>query len=397
MRKDLDNKIFSKIPNTLLVAEDKSILELVGDNKIILILHKLQTLSTLENKNICYISIEYLVKNCGYKIDKDTNKSFKNILLKLKELELINFNDFRTNKELIEIDITKLKELDKFIQLYPEEIETIQANSKDKREFLNLLKVYLLLKKAVHKRNKEKAQDVNVKHGGEIAETTYLSHDYISLKCNINKRNIKKYIDRLQDLKLIKYANLGTKYKANSKNKLISECTNLYALTYISSENGIDTELEYGLSLQKAQLEDAGYTIVQNNKKKKNDNGNKLTKQQKGGKISAIKRKIKNGTATDRDLEELKELQGVDNDTIKDINEDDTLKQDIAGKENIQEIGQTKQGNKEHYDPFGIKEKLEEHDKKINLTKDLNPHHEQVENWDSFINDLTKRKVEDIF
>lgn len=307
------DEIFSKIPNEVIFSkEGKSILEQIENDKVILVLHELQLNTTLKNNNISRISVETLTQETGYSIKKNV-KEFKDILVQLRELKLIEFADFKSNKELIEVDITYLKEMDKFIQLYPTELKVLHK-IEDKRTFINLLKVYTLLKICCYKRA-ESEMDMEVVGGR--AETTYLSHKFISTHTNIDKKYIKKYIDQLQELNLIRYANLGTKYKIDSKTQKIEECNNIYALTFISGvlsdAKKNDEQLKYvlkeGLKQQRGDLESQGYKIVKS-KKQVTNKGNIITKQQKGGIVSSINRKIDNMTATTDDIEKLEEVTG---------------------------------------------------------------------------------------
>ena len=313
-------EIFSKIPNKVILGEEqeKSVMRQIGDAKVILILHELQLNTTLKNKSISNISIEKLVKECGYESNKKMNLDFKDILLQLRKLKLINFTDFKSNKELIEVDLKAIAELD-FTQLYPSELKVLHK-VKDKRNFLNLLKVYMLLKKCCYKRS---LSDYDIVVTGGRSETTFLSYKFIAINTNIDKKYIKKYIDQLQELNLIRYANLGTKYKIDSKTQKIEECNNIYALTYISGvlsdAKKNDEQLRYtlkeGLKQQKNDLEEQGYKIV-NSKKQVTSKGNIITKQQKGGIVSSINKKINNMTATTDDIEKLEEVTGeeIEND-----------------------------------------------------------------------------------
>ena len=146
--------VFSKITNDFfyLKNEGDSILKLINDNKALLIMHELYLLTNRYNK--ATISIDYLIEKCNYKINKQRQIDFKNILDKLKELKYIDFKDnIKSYSKTIEIDTNKLNVDSEFFVVEDEELEQIESNSTNKKEYLNLLKIYYYLKARIYKGN----------------------------------------------------------------------------------------------------------------------------------------------------------------------------------------------------------------------------------------------------
>lgn len=283
------DETFSKVPNILLlpIEEGKSILNTVKNDKTILILHELYMCTNLRKTAV--INIEYLIHKTGYFDNSINRKEFKDILLALKSIDLISFkdDDFKP-KDFIEINTSKLIEVNKYCKLHDSEIKLIKDNTKEK-EFTNLLKVYLYLKIRCYKRS-EPTPIVKIL-SGDNPEITYCSYENISYYTNISEGKLKKYIDLLQEINLIKYKNLGLKYHESDKKKRTSDCSNIYALTYVSGLNNLDDELSFGLKQQKEVYKNNGYKIIRNGKYKNNNrqiNGRKgyLIKQKNNGKIT---------------------------------------------------------------------------------------------------------------
>lgn len=297
--------LFSKITNDLFYVKkednsglikafaDESVLCKTNyDNKVILILYNLYICTNFNRE--CLITLDYLINKCNYKTVKENRKSFKLILEKLRELELISFEDIHKSNELIIVNTEKLMlNQDNYTILTQYEIDVLSA-VKDMRLMSTLLKLYLYLKVKVTKR--KEGEDINMY---ATPQTTYQSYEFINKYTNISESRIKEYIDKLQDLGLIKYRNIGKRYKINDKYKKLTECPNVYALTILQED--IDSELELGVKrCKKKQLED-DYVVVNNNYK----NNNRKT----NGKKGALIKKQNKGTITKSEKVELEELK----------------------------------------------------------------------------------------
>lgn len=309
---------FSKITNKLFYIykegtleegekrkEYDGILKLINDNKVILVMHELYLSTTLRGKAI--LTLDYLIEKCEYKADKDSRKSFKYILNKLKELGYIDFDEINKSNEIIEIDTTNLQTNGEYFVVEDDELELIKSIAEDKKEYLNLVKIYCYLKARVHKGN-------DVRMGGGKAQTTFNSYEDIAEHTLISERNIKKYIDKLQDIKLIRYDNLGYKYKVENKNYK-TECANIYVLTKISTdEDWIKADLTEGMKQQEYYYEEKGYIVT---KKGYKNNNKKLN-----GLYGSLIKKEKNNTLTEEEKEELYELRlvkEIENNTIDEL------------------------------------------------------------------------------
>ncbi|MBZ9693401.1 hypothetical protein [Clostridium sp. M14] len=296
--------LFSKITNDLFYVKkekegliktfaDESVLYKTNyDNKVILILHNLY-IGTNFNRE-CLITLDYLINKCNYKTVKENRKSFKLLLEKLRELELISFENINKSNELIILNTEKLMlNQGDYTILTQYEIDVL-SNVKDTRLMSTLLKLYLYLKVRVTKR--KEGEDINMY---TTPQTTYQSYEFINKYTKISESRIKEYIDKLQDLGLIKYRNIGKRYKINDKYKKLTECPNVYALTILQDD--IDSELDLGIKQCKKKQQEDGYIVVDNNYK----NNNRKT----NGKKGALIKKQNNGTITESEKVELEELK----------------------------------------------------------------------------------------
>lgn len=282
---------YSKIMNKLFYTNEEgkeSILKIVNDNKVVLVMHYLYLLTNRVGE--VTVSLDYLIKKCGYKADKDSRKSFKNILDKLKELGYIYFTEINKSNEVIEIDTNKLNVDKEFFVVEDEELELIRANTEDIREFINVVKVYYYLKARIYKKNDDSVLDAR-------SQSTFNSYSDIANRTLISEMNIKKYIDRLQEINLIKYDNLGYKYRADNI-QAKTECANVYVLTKVSvDEDTLKDDLKEGLKQQELYYEDKGYLITRKGYK---NNDKKLN-----GTYGSLIKKEKNNSLTEKEKEEL--------------------------------------------------------------------------------------------
>ena len=286
---------YSKITNKLFYTNkegEESILKIVNDNKVVLVMHYLYLLTNRCSE--ATVSVDYLIEKCGYKVDKDSRKSFKNILYKLKELKYINFNNINKSNEVIEIDTTKLNVDTEFFVVENEELELIRNNTEDIREFLNVVKVYYYLKARIYKRKETTTIDPR-------SQSTYNTYEDIANHTLISERNIKKYIDKLQEINLIRYCNLGYKYRVDNI-QAKTECANLYVLTKISKdEEMLRYDMKEGLKQEELFYIDKGFIVTENGYK---NNDRKLN-----GFYGSLIKKEKSNRLTDEEREELNKLR----------------------------------------------------------------------------------------
>ncbi|WP_252214699.1 hypothetical protein [Clostridium sp. VAP41] len=312
-------ELYSKITNQLFYIregkssnEKNSILNNVGDDKVILVLHKLYLLTNFEKKAL--ITLDYIIEKCGYSVNQRTRKSFRDILLQLRYYGWINFEgedgDIKSG-QMIEIDTEALfytTETD-FTSLTQNEVKTIMDNEVNSKTRIALIKLYLYLKARTYKRaqgENEFKEGMDEWQCSEIAglynyrsQSTYQSYELINRFTNISQSNIKQLIEKLQELDLITYASAGKKY-LKGKPSTITECENVYVINNLQPQLAIKRELEIGLKQYCHILREQGYSITDreyiNNDRKIN------------GRIGGLTNKLKKGTITAEQLHELNEL-----------------------------------------------------------------------------------------
>lgn len=247
-----------------------------------------------ECKGNCYFSLEDMVLECGYKPDAHKNKindKFKDILKKMiKEKIITEINIDPTDKQFKATTFIKCKLMDvedKFFTLEDYQYRWIMEY-KGKEDKLNLLKVFCLIKARMYKRS----ADESIIDG--IYEVAFPSYKDIEYNCLVSESVIKTYIDILDKLKLIKYDNLGQVIDRETGE--VKECNN----TYVIYKNGWEEELRGSIGLLKRKLKEKGYIIPR--KYRKVDN------RSLAGKKTQINKKIKNGTATEKDYIKLEKI-----------------------------------------------------------------------------------------
>lgn len=283
---------FVKIPNEMILPneEGKTMIKDINCKVLPIWIY----LKNHECKGNCYFSLEDMVAECGYKPDAHKGKindKFKDILSKMiKEKIIIEINIDPKDKQFKANTFIKCKLMDvkeKFFTLEDYQYKWIMEY-KGKEEKLNLLKVFCLIKARMYRRSEDEGI-----HDG-IYEVAFPSYKDIAYNCLISESNIKKYIDILVDLKLIKYDNLGQVIDRVTGE--VKECNNTYAIY----KHGWQDELEGSMGLLKKKLKEQGYIIPR--KERKVDN------RSLGGKKTQINKRINNGTAIEKDYIELEQI-----------------------------------------------------------------------------------------
>lgn len=245
----ITNRIFYLYDN-----DNENILKhLKNDGKIILVLHNLYLLTN--RLNYANTNLKILIERCGYKVIKDNITTFWDILIKIKDLGVINFKNCKVDKNtLIEIDCSNLIQFDdgyfNFFKLDEEEINLIRSNSTNNQNFITNLKVYCYLKARVQKIDTDK--DISERGYGQ-AEVTWRSFDDITKHTGVSA--VEKSINKLRDIGLIKYVNPGYKTRDNKT----TNCSNIYALNNVSKN--IDMELVEGEKQYIYKQKEKGYKI----------------------------------------------------------------------------------------------------------------------------------------
>lgn len=290
-------ELFSKIPTQLFYTYDNDIstIRAYKDDKIILVIYILYIYSGL-NKRVL-ISINKIITIMEYYNNTTNKDSIKNILHLLDKLQLINVLTSKYNaSDLIEIDTAQLINYsDKYITLYQNELIKIKENTKNNKELLNILKLYLYLKSRCYNNND------NIQDGGR-SKTTFQSYKDIHKFIGIAEGTTKDYINKLQSIGLITYINIGYICKGDN----IKLASNLYTINNIHSEpEEVQLHLKEGRKQQEYYYNSKGYTIIKAKE-------NKQLKKLNGEKGSIIK-KMKNKQFTITEVEQLEKV----NDKIK--------------------------------------------------------------------------------
>lgn len=140
-----------KLPNELLYTEgdEEPIIKIVGEKLTLLVLYYIKAYTGF--RGVSLISISRLLKECGYSEDKKNINKIKQILNKLKEMKLINFEvNIEEVKKNESLDITTegLDSLLKngYFSIWNSTVETIKANIPNKNEqMINVLIVKSLV------------------------------------------------------------------------------------------------------------------------------------------------------------------------------------------------------------------------------------------------------------
>lgn len=260
----ITNKVFYIKKEDGTYTEQGSLLKEINDNKLILILHELFIGRDL--RDIYRNTIDGLLEDIGYKQDKDNRKSAKDVLLKLRELKLIDFNgedkDIKSST-LLKIDISNLKDdvVDNYVELSEEvELNIIKKLDINIQKKTGLLKLFLYLKARQYKDNCVDSETSNCereKYGR--AEATYQSYEWISKYTGLGMKQISEYIKILQELNLITVDNCGYKYKDGQKD--IISCENIFMINTIQDMSRIKYNMEIAKEQYKNDMRKKGWHI----------------------------------------------------------------------------------------------------------------------------------------
>lgn len=305
----MNENVFAKIPTILfyevttdetedksICIKDNSILTNIRDSKVVLILYNLYIRTNYLNE--CDTSISKLINVCGYYNNDKAKLEFKSVLKSLCDLKYIStdcdFNKIKHN-DLITFDTIGLIDIDSFVILEQKELNTITSSSTSNKEILNLLKVYLYLKCKCNKRK----DGENIQKNGGKAQVAFPSYENIAEFTYTSESCIVEYINKLKNIGLIDYTNIGKKYFENDKKKQITECTNIYIIKSVVPKDFIETEFQEAIKQQRQYYESNGYTII-----KDDSISNKVLYGRKG----YLTKRLNNNIITNKEKEELELL-----------------------------------------------------------------------------------------
>jgi hypothetical protein len=304
----IENKYFSKIPNSLFYKKDgKSIFKIIKDYNALFVLDYIY-MST-NRRNQVKFTIEDIVKYCGLKPDKHSGKSndkIKNILIKLKELKLIvddidysllGTKGYKNDKDLL-YTTPELFKKDKsgndteFVILSDEEKYKIM-NDNIAIDKLKLLFYYLYLKSRIFKRD---VNDDELYMTGGKSESAYINFEKINKDTLFTADTINKYNETLNKSNLIRYGRAEHWYYKNDPNKTIRESCNVYVLY---NDGKYETNLKEGIKQYKLHYsEQRVFTKSEYTNNNRRING-------KIGRLSYLERM---GKATEEQIKEKNEL-----------------------------------------------------------------------------------------
>ena len=290
---------FSKIPTKLFYtskdSKEKSLLEVIQDSKLILVLDYLYW--NINRKDIIKFTIEDLVLENGFTPNSHKNKindQFKKILYQLDQQNVIEFINTKNISSIKNGQLAICKLLidlsNSYVELEEKEKQTILSYSDTKIDNTKLLMYYTYLKSRMYKR-----KDANYSR----SQTCNPSYDLIMKDLFITEASITQYNDMLVELNLIRIANPGLFYFKDDTKKALRESPNIYTL-YINEEYA-KAELAEGIKEYK-KLDFNSNKVFTNSRTYKNNN------RTLNGKLGAIEKKIKNGTATEKDLNEKQKI-----------------------------------------------------------------------------------------
>ncbi|WP_055070701.1 hypothetical protein [Clostridium massiliamazoniense] len=334
----MEKNIFIKIPNYFVKSSKEGnggLLKEV-DNKLLLVASYLYLKKDLIGESST--TLEDIILETGYKPkagEGKNNEIFKKMLIKLQNKGLISgvTEDLKL-KELIKIKTNFFetdddnKDICFFIIDYSIFRKIVEINNVDKAILYNL---YCYIKSCIKTIDKNIDQVVQ---GGNYP-VAYPSYQAIAKNIGINEGTIKKYLDILVENKLILFGNAGV-YSPVGNKKAVYESNNTYII--YKNEESVDM-LKEAIKFYKNRLKETGYVFKKNYK-----TDNRVI----GGKMTAIKNKIKAGTATKKDYDKLEELEAICN--KKNRTEIDIIKNLLENKKIISEyyydIANEKAGDK---------------------------------------------------
>ena len=287
----MNKEVFAKIPNKVMSVNTQiknergnnihtnkgSYLDTIKDDKIIKVVYELVVGTNF--RGLYTNSLDNLIVDCGYAVNKKSQKAFKTLLLSMHENKIINIlnEDFKP-KDVLMIDTDNLYNdtLEGYTVIEQKEIDIINSISKDNRENNTLLKGYFFIKSMCHKRedNTEKGLHFETK-----AQAVVMDEKYITTFTSIS--DVSKCIKILKEHELINYRNFKEAPSSNPKGKIDGK--NIYVVRALEDKWDIDLmnkELEVKFNQYKNERSNEGYIIsdkFKNNDKSKNGKEGKKT------------------------------------------------------------------------------------------------------------------------
>lgn len=220
------------------------------------------------------LSLEHLVKSCGYKISNSENapiNKFRQELYDMYQKDSSGYFEMYTETDILTVKPKDIFVIDLSIIPYTyNRFTKITFDDYDKivrSQYLNkdnLLYVYLYLKSHIYERKKDQyGNDVEIIK--DKPEACFLSYEQISNETGLSKQSIVNIIHLLQNMKLIEcYTTGGYKDKDNK----IRNAPNIYTL--YGHKNEIPYMIDY---LKEYYSVDKFFPITKKQNEKDDDNG----------------------------------------------------------------------------------------------------------------------------
>jgi|GEM_PF-2344505 len=293
---------FIKLPNNLFLPKGNidSIIKTINDEKVVPVLDYLIN-NYCASKETINFTLEDMILECGFKPStkkNEINDQFKNILIRLLELEIIECDFELENikpKTMYRLTL-KLTMEKEFIQLFNTEKEAILNSTIKEINNRKLLIYFCYLKARMYKR----AKDNDLGKTGGRAEICFPSFKTITYDLGLTDVIINKYNEALTELNLIRIANAGHFYYATDKTKMPRESCNIYTL-YSEFEETWKENLKEGIKYYKSL--EVNKTKIFTNKTTYKNNNRKLN-----GELGSIIKKENLGTATAKDIARKNEI-----------------------------------------------------------------------------------------
>lgn len=250
------------LPSNIFISSEgeRSLINITNSKYTSIIIDYLNINTNRNNESM--FSLEDIILYCNLKLNKNKGKSndtIKNLIVNLINLKVItNINLNTKNISNLQKCILNIFKTDScgnvynYIQVTDYERNKIFNYDKQKIDKTMLFNLYCHLKARMYKRKNNYSLSIT---GGK-AQVCYPSYKSIENDILIKPSTIKKYIDILSDIDLIRYDNAGTYIKDGNKYK----SSNTYVLY---DENGEwKYELEQGIKFFKKLKESNGYKFI---------------------------------------------------------------------------------------------------------------------------------------
>ena len=283
-----EKKYFAKLANCLFYGlnnnKSESIIKEIENEKVLLVMDYLYMNTNIKNQSI--FCLDDMITKFGLKPrtgQGNANEQIKSILIKLDILKIIKLDDVGFKPKKMYYCEILLNLSSKFFMLYEYEKELILGLNNCEVDNIKVLVFYCYLKaRMFNKPSAEKYTDFT-----ELKPSVcYPPYKSINRDINLSESIIKRYIDLLVKLNLIRVGNAGLwHYVGDSKN--VYESTNVYTLYADGWEKELGRSIRQYKFAVKGQKVFLGTRIFKNNNKSENGFIGKIIGLEKKGKATA--------------------------------------------------------------------------------------------------------------